>query len=160
MTSFGLNVLLAIAWIALTGTVTLANFVIGALLGYVVICVIQPMLGPSRYPARALAWGRLLPLFLWELLISSIEVARDILRPRSHAHPAILEMPLTVRSDEGILLVTNLISLTTGTLSLDVSEDRKTLTIHAMFASDPEALIASLKSGIERWVIDAVEDFT
>ena len=69
-------------------------------------------------------------------------------------------MPLTVRSDEGILLVTNLISLTPGTLSLDVSEDRKTLTIHAMFASDPEALIASLKSGIERWVIDAVEDFT
>ena len=47
-----------------------------------------------------------------------------------------------------------------GGKSLDVSEDRKTLTIHAMFASDPEALIASLKSGIERWVIAAVEDFT
>ncbi|MEM6465820.1 MAG: Na+/H+ antiporter subunit E, partial [Pseudomonadota bacterium] len=58
----------------------------------------------------------------------------------------------------GILLVTNLISLTPGTLSIDVSEDRKTLKIHAMFADDPEAVCATLKSGMERWVIDALED--
>ena len=44
-----------------------------------------------------------------------------------------------------------------GTLSLDVSEDRKTLSIHAMFAQDPDAVRQSLKDGMERWVIDAVE---
>ena len=62
-----------------------------------------------------------------------------------------------MKTDAGILLVTNLISLTPGTLSLDVSQDRRSLRFHAMFADDPEALKAGLKRGIERLVIDAVE---
>jgi len=66
-------------------------------------------------------------------------------------------MPLDVKSDAGIFLVTNLISLTPGTLSLDVSEDRKTLYVHAMFADDPEEVCRKLKSGMERWVREAVE---
>jgi multicomponent Na+:H+ antiporter subunit E len=57
----------------------------------------------------------------------------------------------------GILLVTNLISLTPGTLSLDVTDDRKTLFIHAMFADDPDAIRAQLKGGMERWVKEAME---
>lgn len=84
-------------------------------------------------------------------------MAIDVLTPRHRSRPAIIEVPLDVKSDTGILLVTNLISLTPGTLSLDVSEDRKTLLVHAMFADDPDALRKSLKDGMERWVIDAVE---
>ena len=60
--------------------------------------------------------------------------------------PAIIIMPLDVKTDAGILLVANLISLTPGTLSLDVSEDRKNLKIHAMFADDPEELIPVAQS--------------
>ena len=67
-------------------------------------------------------------------------------------------MPLDAKTDAGILLVTNLISLTPGTLSIDVSEDRKTLKVHAMFADDPDAVCHALKSGMEKWVIDAVEE--
>ena len=96
-------------------------------------------------------------MFHYELIVSSLAVAADVLTPKHRARPAILEMPLDVKSDTGILLVTNLISLTPGTLSIDVTEDRKTLIIHAMFADDPTGLIKSLKDGMERWVIDAVE---
>ncbi|MEM9787739.1 MAG: Na+/H+ antiporter subunit E, partial [Pseudomonadota bacterium] len=71
---------------------------------------------------------------------------------------AILEMPLDVKSDIEILLVTNLISLTPGTLSLDVTPDRKTLIVHAMFADDPDEVIASLKSGMERLVKEVFEE--
>ena len=66
-------------------------------------------------------------------------------------------MPLDVTSDLEILLVTNLISLTPGTLSLDVTPDRKTLIVHAMFADDPDALIAELKDGMERMVREVFE---
>jgi multicomponent Na+:H+ antiporter subunit E len=66
-------------------------------------------------------------------------------------------VPLDVKSDVGILLVTNLISLTPGTLSLDVSRDRRTLAVHAMFVDDPDELRDQLKRGMEKWVIDAVE---
>ncbi|MEL7166343.1 MAG: Na+/H+ antiporter subunit E [Pseudomonadota bacterium] len=82
----------------------------------------------------------------------------DIVTPDHRSNPAIIDMPLDVKTDAGILLVTNLISLTPGTLSIDVSPDRKTLQLHVMFADDPDAVIRDLKQGMERWVIDAVED--
>ncbi len=155
--AFGINVMLAVVWIALTGSVTLSGLMVGFVLGYLVLAIIQPLIGTTTYPRRVIAWIRLIVMFFYELLISSVHVAWDVLTPTHRAEPAILEVPLDVKSDTGILLVTNLISLTPGTLSLDVSEDRKTLLIHAMFADDPEALIASLKGGMEKWVIDAVE---
>jgi len=81
----------------------------------------------------------------------------DVITPTQLSRPAIIEMPLDVKSDVGILLVTNLISLTPGTLSLDISDDRKTLYVHAMFADNPEEIVRTLKDGMERWVIEAIE---
>ena len=76
-----------------------------------------------------------------------------MLTPQDLSKPALIEMPLDVERDIEILLVTNLISLTPGTLSLDVTPDRKTLIVHAMFAEDPEALVHELKDGMERRVM-------
>ncbi|WP_439139616.1 Na+/H+ antiporter subunit E [Roseicyclus sp.] len=47
--------------------------------------------------------------------------------------------------------------MTPGTLSLDVTEDRETLYIHAMFADDPDGIRQQIKDGMERWVIEATE---
>lgn len=157
MKIFGLNLLLAATWVAFSGAVSLGNLAIGFALGYGVIWAIQPMLGETAYARRGWAWVKLALYFIWDLVTSSIDVAVDVLTPRHRSRPAILEMPLDVKTEAGILLVTNLISLTPGTLSLDVSPDRRTLRFHAMFADEPEALKAGLKRGIERLVIDAVE---
>ncbi len=100
---------------------------------------------------------RLVLFFLYDLCVSSIRVAYDVLTPTDLSKPAILEMPLDVKSDIEILLVTNLISMTPGTLSLDVTPDRKTLIVPAMFAEDPDAVIKSLKSGMERMVKEVFE---
>lgn len=158
MNAFGFNILLAIAWIAMTGEVSLFNAISGFLVGYGALWLIQPLTGTSSYFRRVFAWIRLVIMFHYELIVSSLQVAVDVLTPRHRARPAIIKMPLDVTSDAGLLLVTNLISLTPGTLSLDVSDDRKTLTVHAMFGDDPEAICRSLKSGMERWVIAAIED--
>lgn len=157
MKAFGLNLLLAVTWVALSGTVSLGNLLIGFVLGYAALWVIQPMMEDRNYTRRAFAWVRLVLYFVYDLIVSSFEVALDVLTPRHRARPAILTMPLDVKSNAGILVVTNLISLTPGTLSLDVSEDRSALRIHAMFAGDPDALRAKLKGGIERLVIEALE---
>ena len=151
------NLVFAVIWAALSGAITAGSLATGFALGYLALWMIRPLTGSSTYSFRVYAWARLVVLFHWELILSSVQVAYDVLTPRHRARPALLKMPLDVKSDAGILLVTNLITLTPGTLSLDVSEDRKTLLIHAMFADDPEDLIARLKSGMERWVIDAVE---
>lgn len=157
MNTFGLNIILAIAWVAFTGSVSLVGLITGFVIGYGALWLIQPLIGTSTYFRRVTAWIKLLIMFHYELIVSSLAVAFDILTPRHRARPAIIEVPLDVKTDTGILLVTNLISLTPGTLSLDVSEDRKTLLVHAMFADDHDAIRKSLKDGMERWVIDAVE---
>ncbi|ROU03726.1 Na+/H+ antiporter subunit E [Histidinibacterium lentulum] len=158
MNFFALNLFLAVGWAFFAGGFTLTNLVVGFFLGYAALWLIAPLLGENaRYPMRLIYWVKLAVLFLYELVVSSLEVAWDIITPGQGSRPAIIVMPLDVKSDAGILLIANLITLTPGTLSLDVSEDRKSLKIHAMFADDPEALIRSLKAGMEKWVKDAVE---
>ena len=151
------NLLFAVVWAALAGTFTLATLLTGFAVGFVALWIVQPLTGATAYHARVFAWVRLVVMFHVELVVSSIAVAWDVMTPRHRARPAIVDVPLDVTSDAGILLFTNLVSLTPGTLSLDVTDDRRTLRVHAMFADDPAALCHDIKSGMERWVIDAVE---
>lgn len=158
MNTLVVNILFALMWAILFGGFSLLNIGSGLVLGYGVLWLLQPLTGgPSGYFKRVWYWIKLIVMFHYELIVSSLDVLWDIVTPTHRARPAIIEMPLDVKTDAGILLVTNLISLTPGTLSLDVSEDRTTLSLHVMFADDPDAVRKQLKNGMERWVIDAVE---
>ncbi|MCY4300397.1 MAG: Na+/H+ antiporter subunit E [Aestuariivita sp.] len=158
MNSLVVNLLFALAWAFFFGEFSVRILSSGFVLGYIVLWILQPLTGGrSDYFLRVWYWFKLFVMFHYELVVSSISVLRDILTPQHLARPAVIEMPLSVKSDAGILLVTNLITLTPGTLSLDVSEDRKTLKLHAMFADNPEQVVRQLKDGMERWVIDAIE---
>ena len=158
MNSLVVNLLFAVSWAFFFGEFNALTLSSGLVLGYAVLWLLHPLTGgPSDYFLRVWYWIKLVAMFHYELVVSSVSVLIDIITPTHRACPAIIEMPLSVKSDAGILLVTNLITLTPGTLSLDVSEDRKTLKIHAMFADNPDAVCAELKNGMERWVIDALE---
>ncbi len=159
MSTFVANLFFAAVWALFFGGFTWLTVLSGFAVGYGVLWVLQPLAGAqSSYFLRVWYWIKLIVMFHYELLVSSVQVIWDIITPSHRAEPAIIDMPLDVKTDTGILLVTNLISLTPGTLSIDVSEDRKTLKLHAMFAGDPDAVCHALKSGMEKWVIDAVED--
>ncbi|TNF59610.1 MAG: sodium:proton antiporter [Rhodobacteraceae bacterium] len=161
MSHFAANLVMAAAWALLFGGFTWLTVLSGLVVGYVTLWLLQPLTGTrSSYFLRVWYWLKLIVLFHYELIVSSFQVFWDVVTPRHRARPAIIDVPLDVKTDTGILLVTNLISLTPGTLSIDVSPDRKTLKVHAMFADDPEAVTRALKSGMEKWVIDAVEDRT
>ena len=153
-----INLVLAVAWAAMNGSFSMDTLAIGFVMGFFGLWLSAPLTGIDRlYFLRSYRVVRLALFFLWELLLSSLRVAWDVIRPFPQNQPAIVEMPLSVKSDLEILLVTNLISLTPGTLSVDVTPDRKTLLVHAMFADDPEALVAELKNGMERMVAEAFE---
>ncbi|WP_333713821.1 Na+/H+ antiporter subunit E [Yoonia sp.] len=158
MNIFLLNLLVAVLWAALWGSFTLFQLSAGFVLGFLVLWLLQPLFGvQDKYFLRAFRVVRLMLFFVYDLAVSSIRVAYDVLTPTDYSNPKIIKMPLDVKSDIEILLVTNLISLTPGTLSLDVTPDRKTLLVHAMFADDPDAVIASLKQGTERMVKEVFE---
>ena len=103
-------------------------------------------------------WGAISLFFYfhYELIVSSIRVAWDVLTPQSYAKPGFIVMPLDAKSDAELMLTANLISLTPGTLSIDLSNDRSQLLVHSMFGGDdPKAEIEALKHGIERRVLRA-----
>jgi multicomponent Na+:H+ antiporter subunit E len=158
MNIFTLNIALAVAWAALTGNITLSGLAVGFALGSGALYLTKPLFpGCDRYFRRVGRWTKLCVLFLYELVVSSVQVVWDVLTPAPKARPGIISMPLEARGEMEILLVTNLISLTPGTLSLDVTEDCNTLYIHAMFADDPDAIRQQIRDGMERWVMEAME---
>jgi multicomponent Na+:H+ antiporter subunit E len=97
------------------------------------------------------AWLRLTGLFFWELGLSVKEVTITVLQPNRPIRSAIVAIPLDLKSDEGITLLANMITLTPGTTSLHVSEDKSTLYVHVMSVSDES--VRQIKDGFERSVM-------
>ena len=97
----------------------------------------------------------LLLLFLRELILSALKVAWLVIQPKPRLRPAIIAYPLTVTTDAQITLLANMITLTPGTLSIDVSADRKTLFIHAIDIESKEALIGHIAAGFETRILGA-----
>ena len=94
-------------------------------------------------------------LFLRELLLSAIRVSLMALNPQLRLRPAFVAYPLSVSTDAEITLLANLITLTPGTLSVDVSDDRRTLLIHVLDAGSREAVIGEIAGGFETLVLEA-----
>jgi multicomponent Na+:H+ antiporter subunit E len=151
---FLLVVLLALAWVALTGQFTLANWVVGLGLGYALLWLMQRALGPlhafaiaRRVPAFAL-------FFLWELVKANLAVTATVLAPRRNLRPGIVAVPLEARTDGEITLLANLITLTPGSLTLDVSTDRRVLYVHTLHLDDADGLRRDIKEGFERRLLE------
>jgi multicomponent Na+:H+ antiporter subunit E len=150
MTAFLWNIGLAAVWALAVGELTLANLAIGFALGYGVLWLVRGLLDTGSYCARILWLIEFVLYFLWELLKANLRVAFDIVTPKHYMRPGILALPLDAETDMEITILANTISLTPGTLSLEVSADRKTLYIHHMYLSDLEQQKRGLKQGFER----------
>lgn len=107
-----------------------------------------------RLTGRFLRIVRFALFFLWEVLLASLRVAYDVLTPRFHLRPGIIAVPLDARSDLEITLLANLITLTPGTLSLDVSADRRMLYVHAMYLDEAGRTREHIKSEMERRLLE------
>lgn len=156
MNLFALNLFLAIVWAALTGMLSLSGLLVGYALGYFVLWVTRNFYGDTRYFRHVWMALVLFLYFVSELVRSSLRVAYDVITPTIHARPGIVAVPLDARTDAEITLLANLISLTPGSLSIDVSSDRKTLYVHVMFLKDPEEARDGIKRGIERRLLEVM----
>ena len=155
MSLFLVNVLLALAWAAVTGSFTFLNLAFGFVLAMGTLSLIREQVGSVGYFSRARRVISLFLLFVYELILSAWRVAVLVLSPRMDLKPGIFAYPLKVDRDFEIALLANLITLTPGTLSVDVSDDRRTLYVHAIDASDPEQARRYIASGFERKIIEA-----
>lgn len=92
--------------------------------------------------------------YISELVKSNLQVIHDIFTPRDQSEAKILEMPLDISGDTALFLLTNLITITPGTICLDVSGDGKTLYVQDLYSSDPDQAVAHLKQSYERKIIE------
>ena len=156
MIYFFFNIFLALVWGLANGQISLSSLVVGFALGYGILWFSQPIMGPSRYFQRLPVGLRFFGYFLWQLLLSNLRVAYDVITPRLYMRPGIVAVPLDAKTDLEITLLANLITLTPGTLSLDVSKDRRTLYVHAMFVDSPDNVRDSIKNGFERRLLELI----
>jgi multicomponent Na+:H+ antiporter subunit E len=150
---FLLNLLLALLWAAVVGSVDPAHLAVGFAVGYLVLWLVRPVLGPTRYFGKLLDALRFAGFFLYEVVLANLRVAWDVLTPKAYRRPGVVAVPLEAANDTEITVLANLVTLTPGSLSLDVSEDRSCLYVHAMFVQDPATLRREIKDGFERRVL-------
>jgi multicomponent Na+:H+ antiporter subunit E len=151
-----LTPILAIVWVLITGSASPANILVGLGAAALALAIVrEPGRRLARYRVRPLHLLMLALTFLKELALSAWTVAVTVVSPRMEVGPGIFAFPLTVTRDFEITLLANLITLTPGTLSVDVSDDRKTLFVHALDCSDPQAARRAIAEGFERRILEA-----
>jgi multicomponent Na+:H+ antiporter subunit E len=153
---FLLNILLAIAWILLTGEVTAENFIEGLIIGYLILWISKSALGGTKYFKKIPKAIGFFFYFIKELLVANLKVAYDIITPKDYMQPGIVAVPLDTETDMEITLLANLITLTPGTLSLDVSKDKKVLYIHTLYLDDTEKFRNEIKNGMEKRLLEVL----
>ena len=142
------SIAIAALWLLLNGTSS----------GHVVLALILALALPRLLPrpavpaprlASPLVATRLALVVLFDIVKANIEIALRILGPESRIHPSYVWVPLDIGSPQGIAVFASIITMTPGTLSCEVSEDRRWLLVHAFHCEDPTAVVAEVKSRYE-----------
>ncbi len=143
----GMVVLLT--WLVLNASLSPGHLVFGAFLGIALPALLGGLWPEDlafRRPLRAL---RLLLVLLGDIVLANLEVAVRILGPESALRPGFVWLPLDLRNRYAIATLAAMVTLTPGTVSCDISPDRRWLLLHALDVSDPAALVAGIKRRYE-----------
>ncbi|WP_096156831.1 MULTISPECIES: Na+/H+ antiporter subunit E [Bacillus] len=151
-----INLLIAFIWMFLKNEWSFSTFFVGFFWGGFIIWAMRRFLPGRLYFSRVWAATKLLLIFLRELILSNIQVIKDILKPKLDIKPGIFAMPTDLKSNWEITLLSLLISLTPGTLVMDISDDNKILYIHAMNMPDVDKIISDIKHNFE----EAIKEVT
>jgi len=149
-----LNFLLAVTWMFFESSMELSTFIVGYLLGALVIFFMRRFFSSRFYVYRLFSIIKLMLIFLRELLLSNLAVLKVVLSPKLDIQPGIFAMETRLTSDWEVTLLANLITLTPGTLVVDVSSDNKILYVHAMDIEDAEEAIEDIRSSFEKAIME------
>lgn len=144
------NLLIAIIWMFLNDSYTMANFVFGFLIGLLLLFVLRRFMEFDFYFVRVIAFARLVWIFLIEMIKANIDVAKVVLRPKLNNKPGIIAVDTSLETELEISTLAALITLTPGTVSMDFSVDGKTIYVHSIDVDDRDAMVAQIKGSFEK----------
>jgi multicomponent Na+:H+ antiporter subunit E len=146
---FLLNLILALTWAALQGELNVLNLVIGFLVGAAVIYLFRRMFFRPSYFRKVQLGVILVLVFFKELIKSNIAVLRVVLSPRLRVRSGVIAVPTELTNDVALTMLANMITLTPGTLTLDISPDRRYLYVHTLNLDDPEDVKEEIRTAFE-----------
>ncbi len=155
LTTLALSI--ALIWILMKGTGSAGDFFVGLILAAVIIRFLRRSYRQERYFLRVERIVHYLFSFLWELILANLQVLRIVLSPRLRIRPGILAYRTGCKTPFGVTLLANSITLTPGTLSVDVSDDRSTIFVHTLNIDHPDQVREGIRRGLEEPVRGAVE---
>ena len=151
-----INVFLAFLWVILMQAFSLVDLIVGFIIGMLILTLVEP-----QYGVRGIRIPIFLLYILWEVLISSLVVAGYILRPNPALRQGIVAVPLDVTTPLEIAILASIITLTPGTLTMDIGLDKVTgervLFVHALMIETSEELVAKIKGGFERQILQITQ---
>ncbi|CAM4513432.1 Na+/H+ antiporter subunit E [Paenibacillus typhae] len=149
-----LNFMITFLWMFLNNDWTASGFIVGYVLGILVLFGLRRFFNGRLYIDRGWAVVKLAILFLRELVVSSYVVVKAVLRPNLDIRPAILMYTTELKSDWEIAVLITLLCLTPGSVVLEVSKDNRTLYIHAMDIEDAEKFRDNIRNTFERAILE------
>ncbi len=149
-----MSLALWLVWVLASDHVGAGQLLLGAVLAWLVPLFLRGHLGESPRVRRPLTALRLLFVVLRDIVVSNVEVARQVLGPESAIHPGFVEVPLDLASTHGIAVLAAIVTMTPGTLTCDVAADRSHLLVHALHLTDAAALVADIKARYEAPLVE------
>ncbi|TNF33626.1 MAG: Na+/H+ antiporter subunit E [Gammaproteobacteria bacterium] len=143
------SLFLWVLWLLLVNQVSLGHVMLGAILGWALPFLVHLLWPDPPVIRQPITLLRFLGRVHWDILTANLQVAALILGPTQRLRPAFFELPLDMDNDFAIALLASTVSLTPGTVSADVSADRRHLLIHALDVDDIDKAIAHIKQRYE-----------
>ena len=153
---FALALWLVVLWQLLWRDASVANTISGVVVA-VLVALVSPQLPRTvpRHRVRPVDLLRFLGYFAWLLVVSNVVVAREIVTPRDRIRSGIVSVPLAGSSDLATTVLADAITLTPGTLSLEVRQDPPTLYVHVLHVRDVEGVRRDIHR-LQRMVVRAI----
>jgi multicomponent K+:H+ antiporter subunit E len=152
-----LTPILALVWLLLANSLSPGHILLGLLLGWG-IPVFTLRFWPEQVRIhRPLTLLHFLGVVLYDILVANFNVAHLILRGPRHLEPGFVVVPLRLRSELGISLLANTVSLTPGTVSSWLSPDRTRLVVHGLDVRDPRGLVETIRERYEKPLLEVFE---
>ncbi|CAN7323092.1 Na+/H+ antiporter subunit E [Pseudomonas solani] len=144
-----MSLLLLLVWLLLSNSIAFGHWLLGGLLGVAIPLLCNPLMIDRPREWHPTRLGRFVLLVMWDILVANFQVARQTLGPLERLRPAFVEVPIDLDDEMAISILVCVVSLTPGSVSADLSADRRTLLVHALDVPDDAALIAEIKSRYE-----------
>ncbi len=144
MRSFIFNLVLAVVWCLLWGSGSVWTFIGGLIIGSIVVAGFNRATGREPYLRRVARLARFGAYFSRVMVKSNLQVAREVITPGFKMKPSILRYPVDHLTNIEKITLANAITLTPGTLSMDISPDGRWLYLHCMYSESSDAALADI----------------